>query len=210
MARTKVTARKNMDTDKQKKLKPAKHIHCTKCSTKVSTITALKRHTELKHGLFISKYECQVCLKTYCRMDIAKRHFKQMHPTELLDESAFRTIHHRTPKEAASIPTTWTPPFESTGRKNFDNIKFRIIPANTVPQKSTEQEPICIDTLAEDLYLSDSEDEIINTYSDNLYVNENQNSLNDSFSSVATDVQDELPTILQNRKISVHSVYGIF
>ncbi|XP_033731679.1 uncharacterized protein LOC117321331 [Pecten maximus] len=211
-----------------KKTCPQKNIQCQRCTTKVSTIAALKRHMNSKHTQQVTKYQCRICMKNYCRKDVAARHVKTTHPEE--DETTSIQTEVFSPRTTAEKPKKWKPPFEAKPAPldDLSNVKFRVVAANNLygnPEKkssTTTQNPepryshVDNKTLEEDLYLSsddesvenfqNSHDSILN-YATEQTLHENTN-VNSSLDE--TFCQDEIQNFEICQNAQVHSVYGIF
>jgi hypothetical protein len=140
MARTKLT--------KRKEITPTNIIKCPDCETTVTTTANLKRHRTLKHTTERKRIICTLCHRSFCRKDVAKRHFNNSHPDHIFNaESTYQIME---PRKLATKPKPWIPPFEARPRLTA-TPRFVTKPGNNSPYNTAT-----ISELHEDLYLSDN------------------------------------------------------
>lgn len=227
MANVKYTKRKhpNAENNSLKIVKttcPQKNIQCSKCTTKVSTIPALKRHMNNKHSVQVIKYQCRICMKNYCRKDVATRHVKNTHQEE--DETTSVQIEVFSPRKTAEKPLTWKRPFEARHNilQDLNKVKFRIVAAVNKygnPEKKTTAAitkstvPIHITTLEEDLYLSSDDENTENSHHQIFNYATEQTVLN--YENVSSNLDDtfcldENQNYSNCQDVQIDSVYDIF
>ena len=99
--------------------------HCDLCNRTFKRPSGLLRHNKYLHKEVFKSYSCNLCYKNYTRLDVIKRHIRNIHNIEEPTDDQY-TTYIEGPREASRKPKVWSPPFEAITKSNIEHAIFQI------------------------------------------------------------------------------------